>query len=260
MEMEVLISTMNQRDNSIIKKMKIHSDAIIINQCDHNEFSEFADTIKVVKMFSFAERGVGLSRNTAFMRASKDICLFADDDIIYNEEYEKAVIHEFEVHPDADVIIFNLRNSNTSYKSDGIKKFHKVHRYNCLRYGTPQMAVRRENVWNKNIWFSPLFGGGAKYSCGEDSLFLWNCIQRHLRVYAAPITIGMIAHQESTWCKGFTEKFFIDRGCLYYTLSRTLSYLLCIQYAVRKKKLYEQNYSILQACRLMFHGIKLIKN
>ena len=92
MEMEILLSTMNQQDDGIIKKMGIHSDAIVINQCDHNDLSEFAEEDNGVKMFSFAERGIGLSRNTAFMRATKDVCLFADDDIIYNEEYETNVV------------------------------------------------------------------------------------------------------------------------------------------------------------------------
>ena len=33
-------------------------------------------------------------------------------------------------------------------------------------------AVRRERLQAANITFSLLFGGGAKYSNGEDSLFL----------------------------------------------------------------------------------------
>ena len=260
MEMEILLSTMNQQDDGIIKKMGIHSDAIVINQCDHNDLSEFAEEDNGVKMFSFAERGIGLSRNTAFMRATKDVCLFADDDIIYNEEYETNVVREFMEHPDADVIIFNLINSFGSPEENQIKKFHKVHRYNCLRYGTPQIAVRRERVWNKNIWFSLLFGGGAKYSCGEDSLFLWNCIQKHLHVYATPTILGSKIQQESTWFHGYTEKYFVDKGCIYYSLSKSLFFLLCIQFVIRKRKLYHQYFSAFQVCRFMFQGAKMIKN
>lgn len=36
MKVEVLLSCMNQKDFSIIEKINIHSDAIIVNQCNHN--------------------------------------------------------------------------------------------------------------------------------------------------------------------------------------------------------------------------------
>ena len=44
---------------------------------------------------SFTERGVGLSRNNALMRASADICLFADDDIIYENNYKEILNRYF---------------------------------------------------------------------------------------------------------------------------------------------------------------------
>lgn len=39
MDLQVLVSTMHQKDYSIIEKMNINSDAIIINQCDRFLFS-----------------------------------------------------------------------------------------------------------------------------------------------------------------------------------------------------------------------------
>ena len=35
------------------------------------------------------ERGIGLSRNTALMRATADIILFADEDVTYKDGYAK---------------------------------------------------------------------------------------------------------------------------------------------------------------------------
>ena len=43
---------------------------------------------KTIKIYSFDERGVGLSRNSALMRADADIIVFADSDVIYNDDYE----------------------------------------------------------------------------------------------------------------------------------------------------------------------------
>ena len=40
MNIEVLVATMNQKDFSLIKKMNLHGDAVIINQCGKEEYTE----------------------------------------------------------------------------------------------------------------------------------------------------------------------------------------------------------------------------
>ena len=49
---------------------------------------------------------------------SKDIILLCDDDVIYNDNYEKIVISEFKKHPDADLITFNLNSPNRWIKKN----------------------------------------------------------------------------------------------------------------------------------------------
>src|SRR5690554_3439396 len=107
MNLQVLVSTMHQNDFSILGKMRISTDAIVVNQCDRNDYNEFDYKNRKIRFFSCLERGVGLSRNTALMRASADICLFADDDVVYSENYESVILNEFVNNPKADVIIFN---------------------------------------------------------------------------------------------------------------------------------------------------------
>ena len=58
MNLQVLVSTMHQTYPSLLEKMNIQSDAIIINQCDRNEFEEFEYKGNNIKFLSFAERGV----------------------------------------------------------------------------------------------------------------------------------------------------------------------------------------------------------
>ena len=84
---QVLASVMHQPDDSILEKLNIQSDAIIINQCDRNRIEKKDYHGKKVLWMDFAERGVGLSRNTAFMRADADICIFADDDEQFEDGY-----------------------------------------------------------------------------------------------------------------------------------------------------------------------------
>ena len=112
MRLEVLISTMNQSDHTILHRMNIQSDAIVINQCNKNEMEDFLYNKNKIRFMSFKEKGVGLSRNTALMRATADICLFADDDVTYEEGYEDTILKEFKSNPKADIIIFNVPSSH----------------------------------------------------------------------------------------------------------------------------------------------------
>ena len=50
---------------------------------------------------SLNERGIGLSRNTALMRATADIILFADEDVTYKDGYAQMIESAFENNQNA---------------------------------------------------------------------------------------------------------------------------------------------------------------
>ena len=112
MHVQVLVSTMHQTDHSLLDKMNIQTDAIIINQCDRNDIEEFEYKGHNIKWLSLNERGVGLSRNTALMRADADILLFADDDIVYEDGFEQKVIDFFQKHSHISFAVFNFQSLN----------------------------------------------------------------------------------------------------------------------------------------------------
>lgn len=122
MNLQVLVSTMNHKDIfNLLEKMNINSDAIIINQCDNHNYEKLNYKEHIIHLYSFAERGIGLSRNNALMRATADICLFGDDDVTYVNDYSDIIIKEYKDHPDADVIIFNLPSTNPKRSTPKIK-------------------------------------------------------------------------------------------------------------------------------------------
>lgn len=71
MKLEVLLSVMNLNIKEL-KRFNITSDAIIINQCEKLDYQKKGK----IKIYSFPEKGVGLSRNNALIRATGDILLF----------------------------------------------------------------------------------------------------------------------------------------------------------------------------------------
>jgi glycosyltransferase involved in cell wall biosynthesis len=258
MKLQVLVSAVDEDVATLAERMKLESEAIIINQTDHVGYEEYTYNGKRIQCYEFNEKGVGLSRNNALLRATGDIILFSDEDIIYEKGYEKKVLDAFNEHPEADFLLFNLKvgESRATYYT---KKFHSVHIWNSGRYPTYSFAIKRDKLVASRITFSLLFGGGARYSNGEDSLFLKDCLKYGFKTYAVPIDIGMERERESTWFKGYTDKFFIDRGVLYHFLYGRLAYLMAVRFIKVKKKVMCNEIPPKNALALMKRGIESVK-
>lgn len=218
MTFQVLVATMYQTDYSLLEKMNIQSDAVVVNQCDRNSVEVFEFNEHTVCWICTTERGIGRSRNRALIAASADIILFADDDVVYENGYKDAVVSFFESKQDCSLAVFNVISSNPERPAYIIPADKRLHKFNCLRYGGYRIAAKREKIQEKNIWFTLNFGGGAKHQAGEDILFITNCIQKRLKCFACSKKIGTVAQQNSTWFKGYDEKYYLDRGALFSTM------------------------------------------
>lgn len=257
MRVQVLASVVEQEPYKLAEEMNIETDAIIVNQCDRYETECFSHADREIKVFHMAERGVGLSRNTALMRADGDICLFSDQDIVYETGYEQRILQAFEASPKADMIVFNIEvgEERRTYYNTEVKK---VHWYNCGRYGAVSFAVKREKLLESGVTFSLLFGGGAKYSAGEDSLFLKKFMDAGGKVYASPVTIGREKEGQSTWFSGYHEKFFFDRGVLYHYLYGALAKPWALRFLLAHREKLCREIPVKEAYRLMRKGIESV--
>ncbi len=232
MKIQVLVATMNQLDHSLLEKMNIQSDVIVGNQCEFNSIEQFKYKDYSAVYLNFAERGVGLNRNNALMRATADICLFGDDDMIYINNYVDIIRKAFENQPDADIIAFNLIEKKPSRYI--IKKQKRIHFYNFLTYGTARIAVKLSKVRENGISFNLCFGGGTIHCHGEDNIFIADCLKKGLKMYAVPISIAELTEErESTWNRGYNEAYLFDQGALYKTISKKFWKVLCLQDAIR---------------------------
>ena len=246
---------MNQQDTKLIERMKLHSDAIIINQCDKNEYEEVNKDGNSYQIYSFNERGVGLSRNTALMRSKSDYALLADDDMVYSDNYANTVEEQFSQHADADLIIFNLEEDNPSRYI--IKDTFKVSKLNYMRFGAARIAFKPSSIKEKGISFHLLFGGGTPHSNGEDTIFLRDCLDKGLKIVAVPVTIAKLTEErESTWFSGFNKKYYQDRGALFKVLSPKLYPFLILQFVIRKVKKGAGMPKRLEQIQYMFEGAR----
>lgn len=255
MSVEVLASVMNQDMMALAERMQLGSDAVIINQCDRNDEAKMEYRGHTIRFFSFPERGVGRSRNAAIERADGDICLFSDEDIVYEQGYAAAVEAEFARNPKADMILFNI-DVEEPRRTYFITERKRVHWYNCGRYGAVSFAVRRESLLRSGVRFSLLFGGGARFSNGEDSLFLKEFMSKGGKVYTAPVLIGREVSDQSSWFEGYQEKFFHDRGVLYHFLYGVMAVPFSLRLLLAHRKTMCAEVSVGQALRWMREGIK----
>ena len=229
MRVQVLASVMNEEPMALLERMGIRSDAVIINQCDRLGLEKITYKGCQVLFCSFPDRGVGRSRNEAILRAEGDICLFSDAQIVYEPGYAEKISAEFERNPHADMILFNI-TVEESRRTYHITRRGRVRWYNCGRYGAVSFAIRRESLLSSGVTFSLLFGGGARYGSGEDSLFLKEFMDKGYAVYMAPVTIGREEAGESTWFSGYDEKFFRDKGVLYRYLYGRLARAMALRF------------------------------
>lgn len=232
--LQFLVSGVGQDVHALAEKMNLQAEGIIINQGRENRYEEFTFRGNRMRCYHFAEKGVGLSRNNALLRADKAFCLFADEDIVYREGAAVAVTDAFLAHPEADMLLFNVKvvPERRTYWNES---FHRVRWYNCGRYPAYSFALRTQKMHEKNLSYSLLFGGGAKYSNGEDSLFIRDCIRAGLRVYAIPVEIGEEVFRPSTWFCGYDDKFFYDRGVLYRALYGRLALCMGLRFLCKNR-------------------------
>jgi glycosyltransferase involved in cell wall biosynthesis len=259
MNVQVLVATMNQKDYKLLDVMNIQTSAIVGNQCDKNEIAEFMYKNHQIKWLSFNEKGVGLNRNNILMRATDDIVLFADDDVVYYDGYEKTIIDYYKKHPKADVVIFNfkMRRGENDFR-ERVRREGKLTRKSATQYGTYCISARREKIRFANIYFHQDFGGGTRFSNGEDSIFLQDCFKKKLNVYATKSLIGVLDHGESTWFKGYNDKFFYDKGILFSVIFPRLCSLCAFIHCFKHRIMYME-YGWLHAYRQMKSGIRYKK-
>ena len=264
LKLQVLVSAVKQDARQLAAKMNLSTDTVMVNQCGKYGYEEFeirkslpsdtATTQGRVQCFSMAEKGVGLSRNTALLHADSDVYLFSDEDIVLSDDYAKEILDTYEKYPDADMILFNVKvaPSRRTYWNEEVKQ---IRWYNYGRYPAYSISGKLEALHRANAHFSLLFGGGAKYSNGEDSLFLRDCLKAGLKIYAVPVCIGEEIERESTWFHGYTEKFFEDRGVLYHYLYGKMAKPFALRFLLKNKGEMCQEISFKQAYALMCQGI-----
>lgn len=255
MWLQILIAALNQNTTTLASRMGLECDAIVINQCNETAESMYHYNSYQIKCYHRESRGVGLSRNEAMEHAEAPLILFSDEDIVYRPGYAQEVIDCFARNPQADLILFNV------VQSEGRQTYRntdngRVRWYNYGRYPAYAIAARREKLAEAKVKFSLQFGGGAEYANGEDSLFLRDCLKAGLKLYRSVEMIGEERARESTWFEGYTDKFFHDRGVLYAYLYGKMAWPFALRWLTKNRETFCAEKPYAECKRLLKEGIR----
>lgn len=260
MKLQLLVTTMNQNDLSIVKKMNISGNVIIANQCGYNKFDELRENNIYARMISTATIGTSRNRNIALAHCDQDtdIIMFSDDDLLFYDGYESLVIEEFLKHPEADAIKFDLNNisSGRELALKAVKGFSKMSYLSIGASGVCVLAIKR-NVLNKvNLKFNECFGPGTLNYCGEDSIFLKKMLDRKINLYHSPKVIADIDFCETSWFEGYTEKYFMVGGRIFKEMFPLLAPIITLRSAIRFSKKKNCHYGMFSIWKFYLRGIR----
>ena len=260
MKLEVLMSIMNIKNEEQLKNKinqnNITTDVLVINKVENNEdIFEFEN----IRCFSMNEKGASKSRNNLMRLAKGDICIFADDDMIYDKNYENTITKAFEKNPDADIILFYIGNYNENREKNKHIGNKKINILDIMRARTSEIAFRKSFIEKYNIKFDENFGPPNKFKKGEDTIFLADCLKNKVKIYSVDEKIGSVKNETSTWFTGYNEEFLFCQGALFYRIYGIFSKLIFLQFVIRKYGLYKKNLSIFAAYKQMVLGAKMVK-
>lgn len=262
--LQMLVSAVNKKALDLPGIMNIESDAIIVDQLIGDAGKEFecelSDQEEIIKgntirILRRCEKGVGLSRNTGLFNAESEIIQFADDDIIYDAGYSQRILEEFDAHPEADILLFNVK-AQAGRETYWNKDYARISWMNYGRYPAYAICARRDKLIQAGVKYSLLFGGGAPYMNGEDSLFLHDCLKAGLSIYRTTAVLGHEQQNESTWFKGYTEKFFFDRGVLYHFLYGKMAFVWGFRFLLKNRAEMCSEYGLFKSYRILLSGVR----
>lgn len=251
MNLEVIISCMYQKDNSIINSSNLKDiSTLVINQCDIED-DNIININKIHRILNTRTRGLSISRNLGIVNSKENICVISDDDETFIPNLKEIVLGAYEECKDADIIAFMLKNHQCSL-GNSVKKLNKL---TLLKIASCQITFKRQSVLSKKIFFDEKIGSGTGNGAGEENKFLLDCYKSGLKIYYYPAYIATLNDSASKWFHGYDEKYFFNDGKTNrYVMGFALGLCYSIYFLISKRKLYNKHITFWKASKSMLIG------
>ncbi|HFI0140765.1 TPA: glycosyltransferase [Streptococcus suis] len=257
-DLQVCISTMNSTYDDFKDLIKKIPNILIINQCPN----QLDGSIKK-KYFDngiwidYDEIGLSKSRNLALKEATSKYIYLTDDDIDISDNFYNH-LQEILTKNDYDFYAFIVEGKNRKFKNDKPYSY-EINKLDSIKFSSVQLIFKRKFLIDNSIFFDENFGTGAFYRMGEENILLIDVLKKGAKGKYFPIKIANVYLGESSWFKGFNQKYFFDRGATYFRMFGYNSYLLCVLFCISKRNKYKDNISIISAISSSFQGIQYFR-
>lgn len=240
LQLEILVSTVNRNSLDFLFQMFQNNHIeeyhiLVINQTTescllHSEFSH----IRIINSF---EKGLSKSRNLALKNAVGEICLLADDDVIYLKDFEKLILKSYAIHKNADLIAFKTLTTENEPYSEYPKESSKLRAFSKYVLSI-EISFKRLSILNAEIYFNVHFGLGATFQDSENYVFLKDLMQvDNFNLWFVPEFIVM--HEPTSSSNDiFSDRLVFARSALNYKLYGNAAYVYVaklIFFLLRKK-------------------------
>lgn len=247
---------MNLNDLSIVERAMCHTDVLIINQTDHEDYLEKIVEGHLIRMISTCERGLSRSRNMAIKYAKGDICLICDDDERLAEDYVQKILGAYQRHPEADIIAFNYEDQKPRASRKLILSEKRSSKWRA--FPSVSLTFKREVVQKNELWFDLRFGAGSGIiSAGEESCWQNGAVKLGLVRWECPDIIATVTQESSVWFKGYTEQYYYDLGANLQVNHPLLKYILQFYFVYRLRSVTRM--PVIKQVKWMRCGMKGIK-
>ena len=205
-EVELLVSTMNKDDEEFLEGMISEMDKTqlyitVVNQRSGERRAETGEKKEkekqkgkecfshAIRIFDVDDSGLSKSRNTALKIATGDICLFADDDLVYYEGFAECVNLAHHFFPEYHVILFRVNDGTKQPARRYADKISERNIENAAAVISYEISFKRDAVVETGVRFDEMFGLNATFHISEERIFIADCINAGLKVLEIPIAI-----------------------------------------------------------------------
>lgn len=220
-DIQILIATMNRTDFDFLKAMFVFSDfsffnLLVINQTTPDKLlkSDF-ENVEVVNSF---ERGLSNSRNLALQNASKELVILTDDDLVFQPGFEDCVLKAFNSNPNHDGFRFQYLNGKGNLAKKYPKQFEdELSTFEILNASSVELVFKRKSILQSKVQFDTNFGIGAKFTMGEEAIFVADIIKKGLKVGFVPEVLVAHSHP-STGHKTNIYSLYFNQSAVFYRI------------------------------------------
>jgi glycosyltransferase involved in cell wall biosynthesis len=232
MDIQWLISTCGERirnvENILLKPARSVSYLVSV-QSLNRPFPVIPDGLKRpdVEISLLDGSGVSANRNNALRHATGEIVVIGDDDIGLKPEYPERILGVFQQNANVDVACFQILTTELKpYKTYPVSVTNLSSLKSLKNISSIEIAFRRKKIQEKSIWFDERFGLGRPANCGEEFLFLSECLKNGLTIRFFPVYVVEHPSESSSNMRPFyDETHLFVSGAQNYVLYGTLAYV-----------------------------------